>query len=1571
MKSIERISDCTNDKLPYNSPTFKRRTAASYFLDYPENNSPKKDKKWSFGSLFRRKKKDNSESSSDDDGQKKKSKKKKKVEKKSKLKSLGTFDHIVLPSNAKNNANGYCEDVGILSDPTGGFGSYSGRPLPKIPTPGSDISSRLSSNHMQLSRQSLESSDSVSLSKQNRRGRTKARAEIRRGYMKGDSSSDDESQVSHFKSDDSLRNQRDSSCNRRSRTARTERYIRRLSKDEERILNKEAQLLRAYKSDAENHYEKSPVLHSKIKYSNSDPFPNLLMGLSTIPPREHLHNNSKTKYANKLKNVKYPVVNLEVPQVNNNQRSYSCDADIHKSPSPDITDNVIHAQLALTKPQGRNNISLIELSHLDKQPPPPPPRDPRRVLPKQDNRPLSFNFDKDVQQKSKHHPIKSKSLNLHPGYRLSNSEDCISNTQPNIQLIPRPSSVTPLRKQDEFQYYMDKKPRSRKPILIHDNMSNENTRNAQNFWKQKDRANSPQIFTSQTHVRTNIFLPSVLKQDIEDESIPIQPIDYSNNNNNLKNSNISHRPISNSPILNKINYNLRTTSPISGSSTSNNSICQIPKTSSSLSISNDQKVPYCSSPILKNVTTSKLNIINKRTSSPIPKNPATNPSISSIFTTPIVTDSFMSYNSNSNPINSTFGNPNVKHLKLNNPNVDINCKLNNPNVVSSKLNLTSNINTSNKSIINHENRQKSLKDIPPECNTKTTEECVKERKSSNLEDALDELEAIYKSLHLGDEDLLERAEQREKSIIATQKFSKSKSECYPGWNREDSFNYEPFDNKKYIPDRKTDDMAFRKMNNNKKPNNAAIQSSVSYLLATPSQTDDVDGIKGKFNDNEPDVTLDDVVFRNIKHVNNTLKIQDPQPPFGIPIGPITPSANSDYLHAIPDELPKPKSKIPDIVKDDLAYRNLRKDQLKEVALPPFNKYDFLNNNNNAYSDTKKKRAVRSLSANIYNLMHNSFDDTNGTFDTNNGLFDCSSGLFDSTSGITESKRKIDNNIKLVDGLETCSKKNDNLNDIADVMEIARQILKEKDEKLCNRTFLSDTDTRRFNRHAFNRRPFISLPNNEKVEKNSLDDLINALAAEARETTEKLTSELNKSSEVHKTDLDHLKEPDAGIKSNENSEGFGLNKSKSFDAFALDKSTETVGKNKSQTSEEFILDLSKEIDKIQFDDCNENTKLNAYKIDESAKLMSDKSNGNRFNHNKEVFDLDKKLSDIEAVSDRAKLCGELLDGCSVEPIQMEEVQHIESVANVVITSKPLEDENDDSKLEEMDSSTSSSKSSDEHDYVNYNTDAEIERNIPFIDIDGTETYLNQLSCKSPFEENKAKLIADFQELNSFDSEMMGGDNNKREDDEEGEMTECLLVNDVNKDVRSGCVNYVTKSQIFVNENSFTYVANCDIFVNDSNQSDLCKSEFDLDEKSDLTEKSNLDTQCNSNHQEIDTNLRTEPKINDDVDVKNHRTLLDTLKSPKLVQKSNQLFEQNHCNNDDNNSSQVKNNEPKKDDDDDKGHTLDSTLNCLYNPLAFALACTYGLACTNQLVSLDVVTVLSIIFFLFSFIAAIIF
>lgn len=268
-------------------------------------------------------------------------------------------------------------------------------------------------------------------------------------------------------------------------------------------------------------------------------------------------------------------------------------------------------------------------------------------------------------------------------------------------------------------------------------------------------------------------------------------------------------------------------------------------------------------------------------------------------------------------------------------------------------------------IINHaeENKKKD--------NRQMTEEALERRRSSkNLEEALSELEAIYNSLRLGDEDLLDRAERR-----SMEEFNQKQ-----GKNEVDAIAVTPDS-----PDRTKDDMAYRRMHPKERPTSLSdiagqsTLSSISYLITSPvlsrrDSADDLVRLPSAYPSrrDEPDVTRDDVLFRSISHANNTLRVIDPQPPFGIPLGPVTAATESDYLHTTPTKSEQPRSPYipqcePDVVTDDLAYRALRKDAIAARSVTE-SKID-VSKEQSVSRDMKKKRAVRSLSANLYGLIN--------------------------------------------------------------------------------------------------------------------------------------------------------------------------------------------------------------------------------------------------------------------------------------------------------------------------------------------------------------------------------------------------------------------------------------------------------------------------------------------------------------------------------------------------------------------------------------------------------------------------
>ncbi|XP_058065663.1 uncharacterized protein LOC131215292 [Anopheles bellator] len=199
-------------------------------------------------------------------------------------------------------------------------------------------------------------------------------------------------------------------------------------------------------------------------------------------------------------------------------------------------------------------------------------------------------------------------------------------------------------------------------------------------------------------------------------------------------------------------------------------------------------------------------------------------------------------------------------------------------------------------------------------NSCSEEELARKRKSANLEEAISELEAIYKSLKLSDEDLLERAEQRD---VPTPTGFSSRARTY-----------------RYEPDPEED-------------------------RAKP----------------EPDLQLDDLSYRSIKRANSKLRTANTQPPFGIPVGPIPPPPNTDYLtvqtparQQTPRYMPR---QSPDLVTDDLAFRQLRKDKDLQASLdrkPGPATMPVSGNTSSESEDSRTKRNSGSLSSSIYNQI---------------------------------------------------------------------------------------------------------------------------------------------------------------------------------------------------------------------------------------------------------------------------------------------------------------------------------------------------------------------------------------------------------------------------------------------------------------------------------------------------------------------------------------------------------------------------------------------------------------------------
>ncbi|XP_059053850.1 uncharacterized protein LOC131848112 isoform X2 [Achroia grisella] len=922
----------------------------------------KKDKKWSLGKLFRRKKKeeDSGSSSESDEGVSTRSPSKKKSKKKKKTPAVNNFDHIVLrdsrraQSLAKTSVPDIADD-GILSDPSAGFLNY--RAKTHLYGASKESISLRDEHTYRTSRPGLETS-----SRKTRKGRLKARVEALRNSMRGESSSDEESLKSsnsssmvRFRSDDSLMRSRDSSLNKRTRSARNERYVKRLSRDEENQLNKEAELIQQGYTKAEvemltrtptsqssgygtcKREQNSKVTHDPSYINDAHHRPLKSESISSFPSTQSYPSsiNFNAKVNNELINysIQCPsnLINREPLYANNNrERSVS---NHYEKP-----ENVMCVKFPL------GNVTNIKRE--DRAPPVPPPRDMQRKL----TTPLSMYYennstvpDRIGNNQNVIHGVpnndfdrimrRSQERSIGQGFNglrrpISTSEDHIAmqnnelphsfqykneqprrpasvsaepnhyglyaNTPPWRKKVEQPVIIKPepIQLRQDYLYYADQSPRSRRPISI---------KSSQNGYENQYLSDSQATLGITENIYRKPRNASEFWRKIDDaEKQRKQQGTFTNfrNKSNYASGTQKHKVMMDQNKANSIK--------LENSDIQNKN--KIEFRTQSLDTSDGAKIWKATTEYKRSVTVE-------------PPNTVTSP--------------------------------------------------------NSKTHV----------------RHKSDTYIPNSHSQMTSddEKSSERRKSTNLDDALNELEAIYNSLGLGDEDLLDRAERRESM---TPKFN----DHYNDWNGNDNdvqLRSQPttplrrVSRRSTLPDKLQDDMAFRRMNSltKDKPNYNDTQTQISYMLASPVYVPYAsDDDRSSDHRNEPDIVHDDVVYRNIKQTNSRLKTLDPQPPFGIPLGPVSPAPQSDYLHATPENKVRSRfvpRKSPDLVSDDLAYRNLRKDNRHSTF---FNgdEYNVHINNNQSYTEfpftkesvasLKKKRAVRSLSANIFTMIQKEIDD---------------------------------------------------------------------------------------------------------------------------------------------------------------------------------------------------------------------------------------------------------------------------------------------------------------------------------------------------------------------------------------------------------------------------------------------------------------------------------------------------------------------------------------------------------------------------------------------------------------------
>ncbi|XP_069358996.1 putative leucine-rich repeat-containing protein DDB_G0290503 isoform X2 [Maniola hyperantus] len=954
----------TTSYRPYNEEyaSVQRHTDRSLQPDIEVDRS-KKDKKWSIGKLFRRKKKEDESgtSSQSEDGGTNRSPSKRKSKKKKKSPAVNNFDHIVIRNTrrAQSLANPNLRDLnddGVLSDPSAGFLNYKANSQEIYGAP-QEIT-QIKDNTSRLGKGILETP-----SRKKRKSRLKARVEALRNSMKGESSSEDESLKSssnsssmiRFRSDDSLMRSRDSSLNKRSRSARNERYIKRLSRDDENQLNKEAELL-------QQGYTKAEVeMLTRTPTSQSSGYGTCKRETTNNITSDQLIVNETNRRPMKSESISsfpstqsYPSsINFNA-KVNNERINYGIQyssTNGNRGSSQYINDN----REGSVSSQYENPESVIcvkfplgnvtNIKKEEKAPPVPPPRDMHRKV----VTPVSMHYENS--------PVVAERLtNQSVKYGVPNND---------FERIMR-------RSQERYvSYGMNG---LRRPISTsEDHIAMQDNDYIQNFIIKKEQPRRPASVSAEPKHYGHFVNNAPWRQRVDQcNLIKPEPIQLRHDYLYYADENPrSRRPISIKTSQNGYQNQYLSDSQVSSDLSSK--ACQRPRNASEFWKKIDDAEKQKRQQNIFAHSRSKSEFTGGTHSNRLFTDPKTS-----------IRNKNQDCSESADSLNKIKSIDTIDGAKV----WKATTEYKRSHTVEPK---------STTSPPKAHTRHKSDTFVSNSNLASDDEKNSERRKSTNLDDALNELEAIYNSLGLGDEDLLDRAERRE---LMTPKFN----DQYNDWNGNDDIQLRSqpstplrrLSRRSTLPDKLQDDMAFRRMNSfgsKDKPNHKEAQAQISYMLASPVYVPYASDDDRQSERNEPDVVYDDVVYRNIKQTNNRLKTIDPQPPFGIPVGPISPAPQSDYLHATPENKGRSRfipKRSPDIVADDLAYRSLRKDN-RHSSL--FNGEHNGYVNNNSYTDfpfmkdsatnIKKKRAVRSLSANIFSMIQKEIDDALNMSKTSN------------------------------------------------------------------------------------------------------------------------------------------------------------------------------------------------------------------------------------------------------------------------------------------------------------------------------------------------------------------------------------------------------------------------------------------------------------------------------------------------------------------------------------------------------------------------------------------------------------
>lgn len=890
------------------------------------------NKKWSLGGLFRRKKKDEaSESSSEEDRkagftpQKRKPKSKPKAKRSNKL--INAFDHIIIAPSEKSKDTDSLKSFDRITTPT-------------------------DSNR-----------STGSLDRRLRRERLRAA----RIYAKQISSDEEivsinSSSISRFRSDESLGNHSGSSC-KKTRAARTERYLKRMSKGD----------------------ELGQIVQQVSRWHTQPITPGFSYDHSINENRYIRQPNEGLRTSASLTNVPSQKLNQiwSVPMRSKPQE-----------PIKDQDNRSISYENHLYRPSSQRIINKAG-------PPAPPPRDPQRRLTiynPSETRPLSYAFDKNTSN--------SQSIGISSNSRCV-SDDRLWGPISNMQQPHRPASVQPVQEprrfitrnetefaknlrnlstQQDYKYIADATPRSRRPIhVLQDDTKGTNSANI-------TKHSPPQVRLRTT--KSGIQSPMKSAADFWKQIDQAESTNRSSRSSDraqlVKPRSVSHsraHDLSNNSWSNK--YQIDDVNVYKQDEHVNSNVVLKPSKS-------------CVFQPKTTVTT---------TAKAFEKQHEKTNSMPSYYTVKAILNS--PANKYEEHVAKTVVQP-MEPIKYK-PKVPLPMP---PNRFLSQKNSAS---------------EENLLD--------------NNKKSRNLEDAIKELEDIYKSLGLADENLMDRAERRD------------------------------------IP----------KLNQ--------FNPISSFSLDNDDDDDDETG-----ENVEPDVVLDDVAYRNFKRANSIPKTIETQPKFGIPIGPIpsTPPG-SNYLHASPDNTTKLMfiaRKTPDVVCDDLAVRNLRKDS-------PVRQVGFVKVEHCIQPSAlrKKQRAVRSMSENIYNLIQrDAAKPSGGCLDD----YDVMAGSLNNAGSLKDIMSESDNDHPLTLHLlkqERQYSENDRSKgrNIGAVFNLP-STLKTSAKKL---PFITKQHRPTM---TLNQKPPIPLPRNNlspdlTCDKSGMEDILNAIAKEAKESSEKLSRDL--------------------------------------------------------------------------------------------------------------------------------------------------------------------------------------------------------------------------------------------------------------------------------------------------------------------------------------------------------------------------------------------------------------------------------------------------------------------------------